>query len=33
MRLYLKTTVIALALTAATGAVKADGHGGVEVLH
>lgn len=33
MRSYLKTTAIALALTAAAGSVKADGHGGVEVLH
>ncbi|MEM8977884.1 MAG: ABC transporter substrate-binding protein [Pseudomonadota bacterium] len=33
MRSYFKTTAIALALTAAAGAVKADGHGGVEVLH
>lgn len=33
MRSYLKTTAIALALTATAGAVKADGHGGVEVLH
>ena len=33
MRSFLKTTAIALALTAAAGTVKADGHGGVEVLH
>ncbi len=33
MRSYLKTTAIALALTAAAGSVKADGHSGVEVLH
>lgn len=33
MRSYLKTTAIALALTAVAGTVKADGHGGVEVLH
>ena len=33
MRPYLKTTAIALGLTAAAGSVKADGHGGVEVLH
>ncbi|WP_416883529.1 ABC transporter substrate-binding protein [Marivita sp.] len=33
MRLLLKTTAIALALTAAAGSVKAAGHGGVEVLH
>ena len=33
MRSFLKTTAIALALTAAAGSVKADGHGGVEVLH
>ncbi|SHH20384.1 ABC transporter substrate-binding protein [Marivita hallyeonensis] len=32
MRSYMKTTAIALALTAAAGAAKADGHG-VEVLH
>ncbi|WP_299694882.1 ABC transporter substrate-binding protein [uncultured Tateyamaria sp.] len=29
----MKTTAIALALTAAAGSVKADGHGAVEVLH
>ncbi|MDA7425558.1 ABC transporter substrate-binding protein [Thalassococcus lentus] len=33
MRFYLKTTAIALALAATVGSVKADGHGGVEVLH
>jgi len=33
MRSYLKTTAIALALTTAAGTAKAEGHGGVEVLH
>ncbi|MBB5515371.1 glucose/mannose transport system substrate-binding protein [Rubricella aquisinus] len=33
MRSYLKTTAIALALTAAAVSAKAEGHGGVEVLH
>ncbi len=33
MRSYLKTTAVALALTSLAGAAKADGHGGVEVLH
>ena len=33
MRSYLKTTAIAIALTAAADSVRAEAHGGVEVLH